>query len=274
MARKGSQQKNGVDRQASSHKKKGSESGSAVPDKTRRGRDSKVKVFPGEELSNGNHPGSPISENVKESHLESKKKNSSIEIEKLGTDARQDIEQTVSSSGNSVDHVENILTEEMPGVEKGDTGLDQNHGKGGLGCLRNGLHFQNVKNLDNLLFRSLKAHLASILKGATKLLDKQGPLFTTLTANIYKARDYGRMKIEQFYPVILNFLGRFVNIMLLLSMIWLDCALRGIDSFLRMGTASFFSVIWCSIFSVIGMAGMFKFLMVLVRLVISHLLIS
>jgi DnaJ family protein C protein 14 len=46
-------------------------------------------------------------------------------------------------------------------------------------------------------------------------------------------------------------------------MVWLDCALRGIDSFLRMGTTSFFSVIWFSIFSVIAMVGMLKFLIVL-----------
>ncbi|KAJ4842934.1 hypothetical protein Tsubulata_042331, partial [Turnera subulata] len=53
------------------------------------------------------------------------------------------------------------------------------------------------------------------------------------------------------------------NIMLLLLMVWVDCTIRGIDSFFRLGTTSFFSVIWCSILSVIAMVGMSKFLIVL-----------
>ena len=50
MARKGNQQKNG--------KKRGSESGYPVTDAKVRGKASEVKVFPGEELPNGNPPGS------------------------------------------------------------------------------------------------------------------------------------------------------------------------------------------------------------------------
>ncbi|KAL5782086.1 hypothetical protein ACOSP7_007115 [Xanthoceras sorbifolium] len=268
MARKGNQQKNGLDRHTSSNRKKGSDSGSAVPDMTRRGQDSKVKVSPAEELPNGNNPGSPIMESVSKAYHaggeSTKKQNSSPRAEKHGTDARQDIDQSVSSESNSGDHIENIPLKENPGVRVENAGHGKKHGKSGLGCLLNGLHVQNVNLSDNVLVRSLKAHLVSILKGATKLLEKQRPLFVTLTTNIYNARDYGRIKIEQVYPVVLNCLRHFVNILILLSMVWLDCALRGIDSFLRMGTTSFFSVIWCSIFSIIAMVGMFKFLMVLV----------
>ncbi|KAE8637120.1 hypothetical protein Csa_021757 [Cucumis sativus] len=47
----------------------------------------------------------------------------------------------------------------------------------------------------------------------------------------------------------------------------LDCmvglCLRGIDSFIRMGTTSFFAVIWFSILSTIAMVGFLKFLVVL-----------
>ncbi|KAK0607401.1 hypothetical protein LWI29_014346 [Acer saccharum] len=259
MARKANQPKNGMDRHTSSHRKKGSDSGSAVPDMTRRGQDSKVKVFPGEELPNGNHPGSPIMESVNKAYHagdESTKKQPSSQ--------RQDMEQPVSSESNSGDHIENISLKETCGVKEENAGHSKKHGKSGLGCLLNGLHVQSEKLSDSVLVRSLKAHLEYILKGATEFLEKQRPLFVTLRTNIYSARDYGRMKIEQVYPVVLNCLRNFVNILLLLSMVWLDCALRGIDSFLRMGTTSFFSAIWCSIFSIIAMVGMFKFLMVLV----------
>lgn len=58
------------------------------------------------------------------------------------------------------------------------------------------------------------------------------------------------------------------NLMLLLYMVWLDCSLRGIDPFLRVGTTSFFSIVWCSVLSLIGMVGVGKFLVILV----SHIL--
>jgi DnaJ family protein C protein 14 len=90
------------------------------------------------------------------------------------------------------------------------------------------------------------------------------------------------MKVEQAYPIVLKWLMHIGSIMLLISMVWLDCTLRGIDSFLRMGTTSFFSVIWFGIFSVIAMVGMLKFLIVLVspvyvcdnsKILVLHLLI-
>ncbi|XVF30018.1 hypothetical protein REPUB_Repub16aG0021200 [Reevesia pubescens] len=94
-------------------------------------------------------------------------------------------------------------------------------------------------------------------------LERQSPFFISLTTNLCNARDHVKVKIEQFYPIVLKWLMHFGNIILLLSIMWLDCTLRGIDSFLRMVTISLFSVIWCNIFSVIAMVGMWKFLMVL-----------
>ncbi|KAI3459194.1 hypothetical protein Pfo_015857 [Paulownia fortunei] len=72
------------------------------------------------------------------------------------------------------------------------------------------------------------------------------------------------MKIQHAQPVIFRGIVHTGNLMLLLFMVWLDCSLRGIDSFLRMGTTSFFSIVWCSVLSVIAMVGVFKFLVILV----------
>ena len=132
----------------------------------------------------------------------------------------------------------------------------------------NGFHLkdalENVEFLDNVVVRNVRASAVSTLKVISQWLERQRPIFISLTTNMYNARDHVKVKIERVYPIVLKWLMHFGNIMLLLSIVWLDCTLRGIDSFLRMGTTSLFSVIWCSIFSVIAMIGMVKFLMVLV----------
>ncbi|KAJ0035230.1 hypothetical protein Pint_24292 [Pistacia integerrima] len=273
MARKGNQQKNGLDRQASSHRKKGSNSGSPVPDMTGQGRDSKVKVFPGEDLPDGCHQGIPFVDSASKAHHagdENKRKQNcgpSPRKEKQGTDL-QDIDQSVSSKGNSGDDTENISSMQTPNIREAIARRGRKHGKSGLGCLLNGLHvknvMENVKFPDNVLVRSLRAQISSKLEAAFELLERQMPLFVSLTTKFYNACDYVKMKFQQVYPVVLIFVKHLASILLILSMVWLDCALRGIDSFLRMGTTSFFSVIWCSILSVIAMVGMAKFLMVLV----------
>lgn len=271
MARKGNQQKNGVDRHTSSHRKKGSNSGSAVPDLTGQGRDGKVKVFPGDELPNGSHPGFPSADSSSNDHHagdESIRKHNaeaSPSIEKQGTDTRQDLGQSVSSETISGDSTDKVSSRENCGVRIENARRGRKHRKTGLGWSLNRFYLKNmmekVKLSVNVVVTSLRAYLVPTLKAAIELLERQSPV---LTANIYNAHDYVSMKVQQVYPVVLNYLGHFAKIMLLLSMLWLDCTVRGIDSFMRMGTTSFFSVIWCSILAVIAMVGMFKFLMVLV----------
>ncbi|KAL9407582.1 hypothetical protein AB3S75_046179 [Citrus x aurantiifolia] len=274
MARKGNQQKNGVDRHTSSHRKKGSNSGSAVPDMTGQGRDGKVKAFPGDELPNGSHSGIPSADSSSNDHHagdESIRKNNaeaSPRREKQGTDTRRDLGQSVSSETSETvagDATDNISSRETCGVRIENARRGRKHRKTGLGWSLNRVHLKNmmekVKLSVNVVVRSLRVYVVPTLKAAIELLERQSPMLTT---NIYNAHDYVSMKVQQVYPVALNHLGHFAKIILLLSMLWLDCTIRGIDSFMRMGTTSFFSVIWCSILSVIAMVGMFKFLMVLV----------
>lgn len=274
MARKGNQQKNGVDRHTSSHRKKGSNSGSAVPDMTGQGRDGKVKVFPGDELPNGSHSGISSADSSSNDHHagdESIRKNNaeaSPRREKQGTDTRRDLGQSVSSETSETiagDSTDNISSRETCGVRIENARRGRKHRKTGLGWSLNRVHLKNmmekVKLSVNVVVRSLRVYVVPTLKAAIELLERQSPMLMT---NIYNAHDYVSRKVQQVYPVALNHLGHFAKIMLLLSMLWLDCTIRGIDSFMRMGTTSFFSVIWCSILSVIAMVGMFKFLMVLV----------
>lgn len=276
MARKGNQHKNGLDRHSSSHKKKVSDLGSAVPDNKGRGKVGEVKIVAGEELPNGN-PSSVVTESVSEPSCigdEPKRKQRSgkfLKKEKQGPDAMQNPEQSVPCESSSGDCIGSCSTVEASGIrEENGTSPSSNHGlkyqKCGLGYLPTGFDTDNVmENLgfSDLISRNLRDSAFSMQKVACEWLEKQKPLFITLAASILGARDYVREKIEQTYPIVLRWLMHLGNIFLLLSIVWLDCTFRGIDSFLRMGTTSFFSVVWCSIFSLIAMTGMTKFLVVL-----------
>lgn len=88
MARKANQQKNGVDRHTTNHKKK-------VSDSDMKGREkaSEVKVFPREEIPLGDQPSSPFTDDnkAKQSLAKFHKK------EKQGMKEQQDIGGSVSS---------------------------------------------------------------------------------------------------------------------------------------------------------------------------------
>jgi DnaJ family protein C protein 14 len=277
MARKGNQQKNGLDHHTLNHKRRGSASGGNPTNTKGRGKACEVKVFLGEELPNSNQP-SKFGETVSKTNYaldenQSEKKSENLSgTEKQGLDAMRGPEQPMSSESVLGDCIGNMetSTEQENGMLHG-TNQGGNHTKSSLAFSLNVLNIRNViENVefsDNLVVRSVRASALSVLKAAREWLDRQRPLFVTLTTKILNARDYARMKVEQAYPIVLKWLMHFGSIMLLISMVWLDCTLRGIDSFLRMGTTSFFSVIWFSIFSVIAMAGMLKFLIVLVSCV-------
>lgn len=278
MARKGNQQKNGVDRHTSNNKKRSSDIGCAEPDVKGHGKASEVKVFPGEELPNGDHPSSPSARSTSKSHNagdehKSKKKPTKLsKKEKQGTNETDSVEQPKSVGGDSGDCNGNA---EGPNVAEGSGSIPRSnhvkkHRQSRILHSLNGLHIQNalesMEFSDNVVLRNLKAMALSTMKATNEWLERQRPLFITIKTNMQKAHDYAKVKIMQAYPVVLKWLMHFGSIMLLISMVWLDCAVRGIDSFLRMGTTSFFSVIWCSIFSLVAMVGIFKFLSVLVSL--------
>lgn len=281
MARKGNQQRNGVDRHASDHKKKVSDSGHAIPDMKGRRKMNESKVFPGEDIPDGDQPCTFTTDNVRKRNNagdDNKTKQTSGKFqgkEKQGIDQPHDLGQSASHGNNSgycsrssgetpsISHDNGTL----PGLES-----DPKHAKVGFNYLFNGLHLKTMmENVDfsgNVAFRNLRASTSSILEVAGDWLERHRPLFARVTTKMCNARDYVKLKTVQAYPVVLKWLIHFRNIMLLLSMIWLDCTLRGIDSFLRLGTTSFFSVIWCSIMSAIAMVGISKFLIVLVSLFI------
>ncbi|XP_061352760.1 uncharacterized protein LOC133297610 [Gastrolobium bilobum] len=273
MARKGSQQKNGVDRHGLNHKKGDSEGVLPGMKGHAKGGPEKVKVYPGEELANGNRPNG-LSQNACETTSAGNDNNNEQKSEKFSRKEKQgmvgkhDLEESLSFGSNSGD---GSLKSEVPIQEENGTLPGSNQGqqsiKSRLSCLLDDLHLQNViekvELADNMIIWRLRLSVLSIFAAVTEWLTRQKPLLESLWTIIFKACYNLRTKIELAYPVVLKWLMHFGNIMLLISVFWLDCALRGVDSFVRMGTTAFFSVIWCSIFSVITMIGMLKFFVIL-----------
>lgn len=261
MARKGNQQKNGLERHGLNHKK--GVSGGVLPGMKGHadgGGPPAAKVFPGEELANGD---GLLSHNTRETTTAGCDNNS----EKFSWKDKQGIEESLSFGSNSGD---GNLNSEVPIQEENGTLPRNNQGQqsinSGLSFLLNGLQsvVENAELADNVIVRRFRLSVFSIFTAVTEWITRKKPLFVSLMTFTFKACDNIRMKIEQGYPIVLKWLMHFGNILLLLSVFWLDCALRGVDSFVRMGTTAFFSVIWCSVFSVISMIGMLKFLVVLV----------
>ncbi|KAL6951857.1 hypothetical protein U1Q18_015873 [Sarracenia purpurea var. burkii] len=230
-----------------------------------------------EELPNGNQPNTPISESVNRTDQGGENKNKQKSKKFLKK------ERSVPGDSNSGDSIENVSTMEASGMREQNGGpANSTHGsryqKNTLGQSLKGLHMDDImRNLelpDTLVIRHLRASVLSFLKAVTECLQRQKPLMISLTTNISNVVCYVRKKIEHAYPIVLRWLMHFGNIILLLSIVWLDCTIRGIDSFLRMGTTSFFTVIWCSILSIIAMIGMSKFVLVPVVMAIMGLLLG
>lgn len=143
----------------------------------------------------------------------------------------------------------------------------------------NGEVFYDNCNLNKLMFgsssvaRSLaKVRLLNVindwsfrysshfLKIAREWIDHQKPRVSFFISYMHNAYDYVITRIKFLYPVIWTWILHFGKLVLLFSAIWVDCTLRGLTSLLHLGTASLFTVLWCSLFSIIGMVGFIKLL--------------
>ncbi|KAG9130508.1 hypothetical protein Leryth_023343 [Lithospermum erythrorhizon] len=139
----------------------------------------------------------------------------------------------------------------------------------------NGSHWDGVA--ETLEFSSamfvefLRTTRLSISKAYCKSLERLAPLFSSLASMLRDSSDFARGKILIASPIVFRWFMQLGKIVLLLFVLWLDCALRGCESILLMGTALFFSIIWCSSFSMVAMIGILKFLLfVAAAVMIGH----
>ncbi|XP_043709560.1 uncharacterized protein LOC122658600 [Telopea speciosissima] len=278
MARKGNQQRNGLDRNSLNHKIRVPESGAvSMAEKKEKVKSRNGKAADGEEPITGNQTGSPsvyMSTNTNYTGDDEKNNQRSRNFpckEKPIMDSSPDSAPSVPASCNPKEPGGHASASNASG-SRGDRrsslrGNDSlNKLKTSLGFLLRHLPTKDLMEAsvlsDHVIWRSLGASALSIFNAASGWVERQKPLFFIITTTIFDASGYARLKIQEAYPIVWRWLVQIGKLMLLISMIWLDCSLRGLDSLVRFGTTSFFAVIWCSILSLVAMIGIFKFLIV------------
>ncbi|XP_010524741.1 PREDICTED: uncharacterized protein LOC104802710 [Tarenaya hassleriana] len=262
MARKGNHQKNGVDRQTKQRKKN-----SEVLSSKGQGKTSESKSIRKEQLPDDKQPDTPACDSL-ERDIEETNDDVSVRTEKNVVDEPVSSENDLAGD---IPHSEANFTTEESGIPVGG-----NYGLGHLkevmrtllDILRTNSPLENLELAYNAVARNLRICTAIISREVTRWMERQRPVIDSLKSNVFRARDHVRTKVQKVCPVIFRWLMHFGSIILFLSLVWLDCAIRGFDSFLRLGTTSFFSIVWCGILSVFAMVGVTKFLVILVVTVI------
>lgn len=254
MARKGSHQKNGMDNQTKQRKKA---SDSLLSTKGE-GKTSEAESVLKENCHDDKQTSSPVCDTL-ERDMDAVK----------GAASLKDIDQPVSSENNLAgDRPRNepgFTTEETRYIPFGREHIDSVM-RSLLDILSTNSPTENIELAYNAVLRKLRISTATISREITKCMERHRPLIDSVKSRVYKSRDLFITKIRQVFPVVFRWLMHFGSIILLLSLVWLDCAIRGFDSFIRMGTASFFSIMWCGLFSAFSMIGMTKFILILVRI--------
>lgn len=271
MACKGNRQK---------YRKGVSDSGSGLLNENENSNLTEAEGKNAEEPFNGNLSGISLTESLNNTHESEGKKKSkhksrrSLKKEKEGTDALSIAEET----GPEGTDAGIFQSHKSRGVDpKSRKGVDtsthtSNHSDNSKGCFGHvGTGLDGDNTLENfkvsimVVFRNLMMLALSASKVSIQWLERWRPLLDPLKSNLLVATGYVQGKVQQAYPIVVRWIMHFGNIMLLLSMVWLDCALRGIESFLCMGMTSILSVIWCGVLSLIAGAK-FKFLLILVSI--------
>lgn len=262
-------------RKKGNQQKKGDpNSGSELPNKRERAKASEIKVLQEEELLK-NYSGVTSTDSVDNkdhvvAEMKSKQKyaKSPRRTEEV-VDRTQVEEQPETHTGDCNTNIS--AAEGLHSNEKDDmtssTCYSTKISESSFSFSQNGSQNDTVEHVEfsyTLILRHLRSLGQSTVKASTEWLERHKPLLINTRTSVLKACHFVQVKVEHACPIILKWIMHFVNIVLLLFMVWLDYTLRGIDSFLRMGTTSFFSVVWCSALSITAMVGIFKFLLVLV----------
>ncbi|KAL8484725.1 hypothetical protein ACS0TY_027141 [Phlomoides rotata] len=271
MARKGSQQKNGVDQGPPNRKPRATDPDTS-PLTTKDGGTVNVEgVGLGEDLPNGTHSMSTKSSNdadhvqegknsKKKSRKSQKKEKKSVEDTVTAPEVQCNNNTEVDKSGTGTSTAEASDTRD----EGLGNGLDDIHN---FDNSSNSMHREdesvNVEFPETPAFKFIRTAALSVARSSANWVERHKPTVATLKSDILKARDQIRIKIQLAKPIVFRWIVQIGNIMLLLFMVWLDCTIRGIDSFLRMGTTSFFSILWCSVLSLTAMVGIWKVLLTL-----------
>uniref|UniRef100_A0A7N0UDJ1 J domain-containing protein n=1 Tax=Kalanchoe fedtschenkoi TaxID=63787 RepID=A0A7N0UDJ1_KALFE len=249
----------------------------ALPDDKIQEKVSDLNILSQEVPSNVNETATPLTERVSNQehvreHNKNKQKSGNLKKnEKLVRETVQASTESVVTDGNHMDGVESMSAFEASGLneENGTSTATRNS----FESERNNFwHFPNGLSRESVVekFEFSKAEFARhfrtsvfpILKQAIEWLRKQKPLLDIVKSKASYSWCYIQRKFRIVFPVVLRLFMYVGNFVLLLSMLWFGCMLSGTNSFLRMGTSAFITVLWCGIISALAMIGMIKFLII------------
>ncbi|KAH9329182.1 hypothetical protein KI387_001290 [Taxus chinensis] len=114
--------------------------------------------------------------------------------------------------------------------------------------------------------RSEISGVYSFVSQCFEWVEQQKSVWLALEVAALQAKDYVVSRVERSWPVACTFLLNIGRLCLVIFVLWLNCCLRGISSFLHLGMAAFFVLLWCSFLSSIAIVG---FLYVLSTMAIS-----
>lgn len=168
---------------------------------------------------------------------------------------------------------------DVQNIAHGDILLDATEPRGNNGMMFGRNHNLNLNMLEGFFVEAMAHYIRSsaamagqklrvlaldVFSAAKEWLEQQKPRLSALKTYMRNGHDYVLVQIKHVYPIIWTWILHLGQLIFLLSVVWLDCNVRGLCSLLRLGTTSFFTVAWCSILSVIAMVGLMKALIITV----------
>ena len=219
MARKGTQQKNGVDRHGLNNKK--GVSGGVLPGMKGHGKGGPVKVFPREGLAETDSIG--VSQTACDGRSSGDDYNNEQRSEKIsgkekqGMAGKHDLEESSSFESNSGDgslnsEAEASIQEENGTLPRSNQG--QQSIKSRLSCILDSLLLKSVVEkvelADNVIIRRLRLLVFSIFTAVSEWLTRQTPLFVSLRTIVFEACHNVRTKVVLAYPIVLKCLMHFL----------------------------------------------------------------
>lgn len=113
------------------------------------------------------------------------------------------------------------------------------------------------------------AYLAAGVAWVKQWVEKQEPVILAVRDYLLQLRARVEFRVKQHWPLVRAWLLLIMRVMLMLSLLGLEAAIRGFASLFRLGSAAHFLLLWCSILSFIRLSGLFNLIIVLVILSFS-----
>lgn len=108
----------------------------------------------------------------------------------------------------------------------------------------------------------------SLVEQFLEWIQQQKHLYLATKTATLKAADYVRFLVVQNWPIIYSWSVYFGRLLLVMAKKWLDCSLRGMGSLIRLSSAAYHVLLWCTVLSTTSMSGL---LFVLISLGIAYL---